>query len=299
MKTLVARTTLFSACMAAALVTSACGTDNPSAETHGQAVQPMLGVVGIESANGMSEVVMVPMRSRQMTADWALEFGVRLSLSDVEAYVATLPPNTLILPMSADAFTDYEGRLKTLDGDTADRFVPAFAKSSSALTVSTSTAWGAGRSSRGNCYRYAVNDPTKPGEPHSPFPGGTDPGGHISCDDIMDGARCEGAVDPKADGSCPAGYSDDKICGAIQDKTAPGHNDYHWWKETGAGWTSKPGFGAVQADGDPSDPANRGSYDLFCGCLCVPLGPVVIDADSKCVRQVEGPVEVEHVQVVR
>lgn len=148
--------------------------------------------------------------------------------------------------------------------------------------------WGSGSTSKGNCYRYACDDPAKPGEAHSPFPGGSDPGRHITCKDIMDGARKQGAQDPDGSGCCAKGWR--KIAGVVQDKSNPGSdNDFHWYRQEADGtWSHKRGATAaskVDASGNPiTDPAkaNRkypGSddYDAFCGYLCVPDN---MDADK-------------------
>jgi len=141
--------------------------------------------------------------------------------------------------------------------------------------------WGKDKLSRGNCYRYSVDDPMEPGkgQAHSPFPGGPDPGGHITCKQIMDGAKKMGAVDATHDKPCPKGSR--KIAGVIQDKSAIGWNDYHWYRlESNGLWTHKRGRTEVQhkdASGKPiTDPskANRNypgnpDYDKFCGYLCI------------------------------
>lgn|ERR1044072_1215129 len=142
--------------------------------------------------------------------------------------------------------------------------------------------WGSGSTSRGNCYRYACDAPAGLGESHSPFPGGVDPGRHITCADIMDGARRDGAVNPNPNGTCPVGHR--KIAGVIQDASdrGPG-NDFHWYRQNPNGrWTHKRGAHAEEstdASGnvilDPAT-ANRhypgsSDYDGFCGYLCAPV----------------------------
>jgi hypothetical protein len=142
--------------------------------------------------------------------------------------------------------------------------------------------WGSGETSKGNCYRYAVNDPYKPGEEHSYFPGGRDPGGVITCEQLMNSAKKDGLVEPNKDGTCPEGHR--KIAGAVQDPTAPesiknNWNDYHWYRQEKDGtWTNKLGE-AAPSNKDFSgktikDPekADRGTYTSFCGYLCVPPG---------------------------
>jgi RHS repeat-associated protein len=126
--------------------------------------------------------------------------------------------------------------------------------------------------SNGNCWRYACNDPAKPGEPHEPFPGGTDPGGTLTCKDVIDGAKKSGAVEP-TNGECPKCYR--KIQAVLQSQGGPSnpkHNDYHWYREESDGsWSHKPGHHSP-IDG-VTDPAKDGSdrgYDQDCGELCIP-----------------------------
>jgi RHS repeat-associated protein len=137
--------------------------------------------------------------------------------------------------------------------------------------------WGEGGTSKGNCYRFCIGDKLKPGEPHDPFPGGTDPGGHITCKDVIDGAKKDGAKDPDKDGNCPKGWH--KVAAVIQDKSKPGWNDYHWYRLDPDGcWRHKRGSGPVEcldASGKPiTDPEKcdrgyrGGAYDKFCGYLC-------------------------------
>jgi RHS repeat-associated protein len=133
---------------------------------------------------------------------------------------------------------------------------------------SKSIDWGSGGASKGNCWRYACDDPMKPGEEHSPFPRGKDPGGHVTCDQVIAGTKAKGATDPEKGGCCPKGFR--LIKAVIQDKTKPGWNDYHWYRYEGGGkWTHKPGSGKVEETKDPTkDAADRG-YDKDCGNLCV------------------------------
>lgn len=147
--------------------------------------------------------------------------------------------------------------------------------------------WGKETLSKGNCYRYAVNDPMKSGEEHAPFPGGADPGGHVTCEQIVSGSKKFSALDGVKDKPCEKGYR--KISAVIQDKSAPGWNDYHWYRLEKSGfWTHKRGTGPVEdkdASGNPiTDPekANRKypaqpEYDKFCGYLCIPQS---IDLDK-------------------
>lgn len=134
--------------------------------------------------------------------------------------------------------------------------------------------------SRGNCYRFACNDPGQPGQPHSPFPGGKDPGGVITCKQVKDGAIKDGMTEPdKCSGECPAGSR--KVAYGITPPQGPNKdwNDYHWWRQQPDGtWKHKPGQRPVRDrdwDGNPiTDPSksNRGPYTTFCGYLCAPDG---------------------------
>ncbi len=136
------------------------------------------------------------------------------------------------------------------------------------------------RPSRGNCYRLACDDPIRnPREPHSPFPGGKDPGGVVSCDQIKKGALKDGMKETNDCGECPAGTT--KVGYGITPPLGPNKdwNDYHWWRRAPDGrWRHKPGETPVRdwdEDGKPiTDPkdANRGPYTTFCGYLCAPGG---------------------------
>ena len=126
--------------------------------------------------------------------------------------------------------------------------------------------------SQGNCWRYACDDPAKPGEPHSPFPGGNDPGRRLTCKDVIDGAKKKGAVDPKG-GSCPPCHR--KIKAVLQSKgpaSNPDFNDYHWYRQESDGsWSHKPGERSpIAGVTDPTQDGNNRGYDQDCGDLCVP-----------------------------
>ena len=150
--------------------------------------------------------------------------------------------------------------------------------------------WGEGGKSLGNCYRYACNSPKKPGEEHSPFPGGKDPGGHVTCEQFIKGAEDDGLKKPDAKNCCPEGWT--KVALVIEDKSKPGFNDHHWYRQEKDGsWTHKRGNGPVEdkdAKGNPiTDPEKadrnygKDNYDKFCSYLCVPKDLDLTKAQKK------------------
>jgi RHS repeat-associated protein len=150
------------------------------------------------------------------------------------------------------------------------------------------TNWGRGPSSKGNCWRYACDKPAGPGEPHSPYPGpfpggGQDPGGILTCAQVMAASKAGGAVDPDASGKCPCDYW--KIAVVVSDPAGRNWNDYHYYRQSSDGsWSQKSGNTAATGTdasgakiGDPST-ADRDysknkppgeNYNQFCGYLCV------------------------------
>jgi len=143
------------------------------------------------------------------------------------------------------------------------------------------TNWGSGGNSSGNCWRYACDKPAKPGEPHSPYPGpfpngGKDPGGVLTCAQVMAAAKAGGAKDPNADGTCDCNWW--KIAVVLDTKGKdtdgdgkPDYNDYHFYRQNKDGsWTHKPGEGPVEPGvNDPDADAKNRGYDTTCGYLCV------------------------------
>jgi hypothetical protein len=132
--------------------------------------------------------------------------------------------------------------------------------------------WGSGDDSTGNCWRYACNDPGKPREPHSPFPGGPDPGGTISCMDLMRDVRhMPGVTSPSPDGECDE--CDYKVLLVLTPPDDEGFNDYHWYRQDDDGsWSSKPGntpVVPVEPGTPPEDDARKRGYPTICGYLCV------------------------------
>jgi len=166
--------------------------------------------------------------------------------------------------------------------------------------------WGSGEASKGNCYRFAVNDPhdpTNPNERHNAFPGGPLPDRHITCDDLINGAMKDGMVKPDNNGDCPAGTT--MVAVVVEsEKSSPGKgNDFHWYRRGPDGkWYHKRGrafpttkdakrrpitdpeacdrnYRKPGASQPTTPPATRPSerklppyYDDFCGYLCAPPG---------------------------
>jgi RHS repeat-associated protein len=143
------------------------------------------------------------------------------------------------------------------------------------------------RESKGNCWRYACNDPGKPGEPHKTHPADprdTPTERRYVCEDIMAGAKKRGAEEPDpATGDCPCGYY--KIMGVVQDKEGSkmpdgrDYHDYHWYRQNDDGtWSDKPGGSSVNTGiKDPVADAKKKKYDKNCGILCVPGGGLETD----------------------
>lgn len=108
--------------------------------------------------------------------------------------------------------------------------------------------------------------------------GGIDPGGVLTCDQIILASQAGGAKYPEKDGSCSDGYR--KIAVVLSDPKGRQWNDYHYYRQEKDGtWTHKPGYSQptnLDAKGKPiTDPetANRTydseDYSSFCGYLCV------------------------------
>lgn len=124
--------------------------------------------------------------------------------------------------------------------------------------------WGSGLRSRGNCYRFACNDPLDDGEMlpdhfdrlaefeqrrerelfehrHYRSPGGDIAPASVNCLDLLAGAIREWGVTvqsaiPDCNGNCPEGTT--KVGLAVD----PSRPDYHWWRQTDNGeWWHKGG----------------------------------------------------------
>jgi hypothetical protein len=139
--------------------------------------------------------------------------------------------------------------------------------------------------SKGNCWRYACNDPAKPGEgpkaqPEFPKFDKKKREFRYTCDGVMKGARDKGAVDPdKTTGDCPCDYYKikavvmDKTCITLKDPQGKDYLycDYHWYRQNDDGsWSHKPGDSSPFPNvPDPTKDAKDRGYDKDCGNLCV------------------------------
>ncbi|MBI9018063.1 MAG: hypothetical protein JEZ07_12475 [Phycisphaerae bacterium] len=165
--------------------------------------------------------------------------------------------------------------------------------------------WGQGGTSKGNCYRFACDDPAGPGE--NPFENPGNISGNqssrlgggtnytLTCSDVIAGAKTDGMTDVPSCGKCLAGSRKVGVAVSSAYFNSPGSNnwfnDYHWWREEAPGkwlytWTHKPGNTEVRCKDpknqyidDPSKPEHRDpgtsgaiNYDQWCGFLCAPSG---------------------------
>jgi hypothetical protein len=129
---------------------------------------------------------------------------------------------------------------------------------------------------RGNCWRYACNDPAKPGEPWKTHPADcrvNDKEARYTCEDIMNGARKKGAIDPGTEGECPYGWY--KIKGVVVEKNprilddGRPYYDYHWFRQNDDdSWSDKRG--ATPVNPNTPNPLKDPKYDKDCGDLCLP-----------------------------
>jgi RHS repeat-associated protein len=139
--------------------------------------------------------------------------------------------------------------------------------------------WGSGYgllgigSSKGNCWRYAADDPMGPDEDHYVDPV-KDTGQILTCSEIRSAIINRGGVGPKGSGkcSCPDGMRRIKLVISLTflDKLF-GSNDYHFYRqETDGSWTHKPGNAKVEETYSPDDDAKERGYNQNCGDLCIP-----------------------------
>jgi len=136
-----------------------------------------------------------------------------------------------------------------------------------------SEAWRLGN----NCYSYALNKEGRMGGKIFGG-GGTDPGelsgsefSLYSCKNILDAVRRDGAVSPREDQSCPAGYHGGQLF-IRQDLPLDAMGltgDYHWYRQDYNGdWSEKSGrLPARPLGSSPVPPAN---YPIQCGAVCLP-----------------------------
>lgn len=146
--------------------------------------------------------------------------------------------------------------------------------------------WGRPGNSRGNCYRFAVCEPTAPGTPdllppdpndprkkpipnpeHFTNPPGLDPR-FISCATVMRATlRNPNVSETNKCGDCPAGT---RKIGVAARPARPGRDpDFHYYREDDGVWKDKRGNTPVRKDlPDPKTQAPLDNYE-FCGYLCV------------------------------
>lgn len=141
--------------------------------------------------------------------------------------------------------------------------------------------WGSMGTSRGNCWRYACNDPANAGEPHSPKPPGERYGPfrpevlRFSCDSIKEGmlAKYSGKVSVvPGNQACPKCHY--KVLLVLRpvslSKDLP--RDYHWYRQDTddncnpmGTWSHKPGYTSVQTGViDPVADASKRHYGKQC-----------------------------------
>ncbi|WP_431113398.1 RHS repeat-associated core domain-containing protein [Variovorax paradoxus] len=127
-----------------------------------------------------------------------------------------------------------------------------------------------------NCYSYALNRSGREGNPIWGT-GGLNPGessgnGYtdLSCENILDAARRDGAVSPQAGNQmCPAGYHGGELF--IRPPTWTDSGDYHWYRQDADGrWSEKRGMGAVRNLGSSPRPPAESDYPTRCGNVCLP-----------------------------
>jgi hypothetical protein len=167
-----------------------------------------------------------------------------------------------------------------------------------AMRASAVGGWGRGKSSKGNCYRYATNDPLQPDQSrkeHQAIPDDLTGFGDMppaeACDALLSGAIEDGAEvlpapDTAGEEACEDG--DVMVCAVVAPDGTGGSADFHWYREDSDGtWSHKPGYLAV-SDRDASDKQitdpetcdrNYGdiNYSEYCGCLCIPGGSIDVD----------------------
>ena len=139
---------------------------------------------------------------------------------------------------------------------------------------------------KGNCFRYACNDPAKPGEPTKTNPPGLsfplDPDLDKVCKSIMDALK---AVHPTAvktgskDTDCePCFY---KVLLVLRPPSHSKGFDYHWYRRgDDKKWSHKRGLASIEYSvEDPEENAKNYGYSHICGYMC--FREPKIDADKK------------------
>ncbi|MBQ7189824.1 MAG: hypothetical protein IJR99_10455 [Kiritimatiellae bacterium] len=125
---------------------------------------------------------------------------------------------------------------------------------------------------KGNCWRYACNDPAVNGEQARVNPPETPP--NIDCKSIMRGVTdISGAQTGEKEKPCP------KCHYKVLLVTRP-HYDYHWYRQDDDGrWSHKRGdMSVITWVDDPEKNAKNYHYDTRCGYLCFP--DTGLDADK-------------------
>jgi RHS repeat-associated protein len=123
-----------------------------------------------------------------------------------------------------------------------------------------------------NCYSYAMNRSGNlsgvlfgqagyhPGERSGK------PYKRLSCSDIFDATKRDGAVSVPSGGSCPAGFHKGKLF--VNPSVVSG--DYHWYRQDADGsWSHKPGNYPARPLGKIVPETAQG-YPTSCGDICLP-----------------------------
>jgi hypothetical protein len=149
--------------------------------------------------------------------------------------------------------------------------------------------WGWGDLSKGNCYRYAANDPAECSADHQERPGEY---GDMEFLSLTPSSMCEKLIAFSIEDGMevePYSSGDVKVpvVAAFDDKSNQ-FLDFHWYRQMYDGtWTHKPGYTEV-SDMDASGKkitnpkkCNRNygelNYKYFCGYLYVPGGTIDLD----------------------
>jgi hypothetical protein len=139
--------------------------------------------------------------------------------------------------------------------------------------------------SKGNCWRFACNNPTSPGDPPWPspthqltppgwnkarYPGCPDP-----CQELMNGLKNGGAQPPEPSGNCPPGYHKINAQYMPETPSQPGRParppDFHFSRQCDDGsWWDKPG--TMEPKPAPYGPDGAAPGYRHCGTTCVPDG---------------------------
>jgi len=128
-----------------------------------------------------------------------------------------------------------------------------------------------------NCYSYALNRRGREGN-QIWGGGGIDPGeptgrkfSQYFCRNILDAAGRDGAISPREDRSCPAGYHGGQLF--IRQDQPLGSlgltGDYHWYRQDYDGsWSEKQGRHPARPLGFSPVPPH--DYPIQCGKICIP-----------------------------